>query len=128
MKKLLLFATLAAFAVAARAGDGQACSDSQHTSCCAKSKIMTSTTGDCPECPMAAQIKAKVMTSAESECPECPMAAQTKAKLMTSTKADCQDCPMTEQTKANCPYAAKKFTKHSAKPLLSPKALALASR
>ncbi len=127
MKKLLLAVILAAFAVAARAGDGQGCSDSEHASCCAKSKVMTSTKADCPECPMAAQTK--VMTSTKSDCDECPMAA--KGKVMTSTKSE--ECPMGAEAKtaSNCPYASKAMAKkHTAnKPALqSPKALAMAAK
>ncbi len=77
---------------------------------------------------MAAQTKAKVMTSTKGEC---PMATQTKTKIMTSSEGDCPDCPMMQQTKASstCPYGSKQMARHSVnKPLLSPKALALAGK
>ena len=54
MKKLLLSITLAAFAVAAQAGDGAACAE-KGGSCCSAAKADNQAK---TECPMAKQAKA----------------------------------------------------------------------
>ena len=68
MKKLLLTVIVAAFAVAAQAGNDKSCADKDSAGCCAKSKVSTSTEakGECcmakaaaGTCPFKAKVASK---------------------------------------------------------------------
>jgi hypothetical protein len=103
MKKLLLVGIVAAFAVAAQAGD-KACGDKDSAGCSAKAKVSTSTAT--PEMGCCATAKVQTSTEAKDDC--------CSAKAATST--------------GTCPFKAKVATKstRNRQALVSPKARSLA--